>query len=81
LSDIGFGTRLAEARVEVMTMNRNNINDPDINDPDELPRKDPDEREEFVPGPLDEPAEADDSNEPLEDFDDDEDSDIEEEID
>jgi hypothetical protein len=62
-------------------MNRNNINDPDINDPDESPRKGPDEREEFVPGPLDEPAEADDSNEPLEDFDDDEDSDIEEEID
>ena len=57
-------------------MNRN-----DINDPDESPRKNPDEREEFVPGPLDEPGEADDSNEPMEDFEDDEDSDIEEEID
>jgi hypothetical protein len=76
LSDIGFGTRLAEARVEVTTMNRN-----DINDPDESPRKGPDEHEEIFPGPLDEPAEADDSNEPMEDFEDDEDSDIEEEID
>jgi len=62
-------------------MNRNNINDPDINDPDKSPRKDPDQDKEFVPGPLDEPTEADDSNEPLEDFEDDEDSDIEEEID
>jgi hypothetical protein len=76
LSDIGFGTRLAEARVEVTTMNRSNVNDPDKSQ-----RKDADEDKEFVPGPLDEPTEADDSNEPMEDFEDDEDSDIEEEID
>jgi hypothetical protein len=57
------------------------MNRPDIDDRDESPRKDRNEDEEFVRGPLDEPAEADDSNEPMEDFEDDEDNDIEEEID
>jgi hypothetical protein len=76
MSDVCVGTRLAQARVEVTTMNR-----PDIDDRDESPRKDRGEHEEFVPGPLDEPAEADDSNEPIDDPEDDEDSDIEEEID
>jgi len=57
------------------------MNRPDIDDRDESPRKDRSEHEEFVPGPLDEPAEADDSNEPIDDPEDDEDSDIEEEID
>jgi hypothetical protein len=44
--------------------------DPDrIDDQNDLPRKDRNDNEEFVPGPLDEPSEAHDSNEPIEDLD------------
>jgi hypothetical protein len=52
-----------------------------IDDQNDAPRKDRKENEEFVPGPLDEPSEADDANEPIEDPEDDEDKDIEEGID
>ena len=56
--------------------------DPDrIDDQNDMPRKDRKENEEFVPGPLDEPSEAHDSNEPVEDLEDEEDRDIEEGID
>ena len=44
--------------------------DPDqIDDQNDMPSKDRNENEEFVPGPLDEPSEAHDSNEPIEDLD------------
>ena len=49
---------------------------------DKTPRRDPKEDEEFVPGPLDDPSEADDSNESIEDPDaDDEEGDSDEGID
>jgi hypothetical protein len=69
------GTRLALARVEVTIMDPNSI--------DKAPRKDRNEDEEFVPGPLDDPSEADDdSNESIEDPDaDDEERDSDEGID
>lgn len=51
-----------------------------IDDQNDAPRKDRNENEEFVPGPLDDPSEADDANEPIEDLED-EDKDIEEGID
>jgi len=61
------GTPLADARGEVTTM------DPDrIDDQNDMPRKDRNDNEEFVPGPLDEPSEAHDENEPIEDLEDDE---------
>ena len=63
-------------RIEVTTMDPNNVDDQD-----DMPRKDRNENEEFVPGPLDEPSEAHDSNESIEDLEDDEDKDIEEGID
>jgi hypothetical protein len=54
----------------------------DPNSIDNPPRKDRNEDEEFVPGPLDDPSEADDSNESIEDPDaDDEDRDSDEGID
>jgi hypothetical protein len=57
------GTPLADTRDEVPTM------DPDrIDDENDIPRKDRSEDEEFVPGPLDEPSESHDSNEPIEDL-------------
>lgn len=34
---------------------------------DKAPRRDPNEDAEFVPGPLDDPSEADDANESIED--------------
>ena len=40
------------------------------NDPIEAPRKDRDD-DEFVPGPLDEPSEADDADESIDDLDED----------
>ncbi len=54
-----------------------------IDDQNDAPRKDPNENEEFVPGPLDEPSEANDSDsdELIDDPEDDEDKDIEEGID
>jgi hypothetical protein len=68
------GTRLAEAPAEVTTM--------DPNDKDKTPRRDRNEDEEFVPGPLDDPSEADDANESIEDPDaDDEERDSDEGID
>ena len=49
---------------------------------DEAPRKDRNEDEEFIPGPLDDPSEADDANKSIEDPDaDDEDRDSDEGID
>lgn len=36
-------------------------------DNDKAPRRDRNEDEEFVPGPLDDPSEADDANESIED--------------
>ena len=54
----------------------------DPNKTDKAPRKDPKKDEDFVPGPLDDPSEADDSNESIEDPDaDDEDRDNDEGID
>lgn len=55
----------------------------DPNSIDKAPRKDRNEDEEFVPGPLDDPSEADDdSNESIEDPDaDDEERDSDEGID
>jgi hypothetical protein len=54
----------------------------DPNSIDKAPRKDRSEDEEFVPGPLDDPSEADDSNESIEDPDaDDEERDSDEGID
>jgi hypothetical protein len=46
-------------------------------DPDEAPRKDRDD-EDFVPGPLDDPSEADDADEAIDDPDDEDEGDIEE---
>jgi hypothetical protein len=70
------GTPLAVARGEVPTM------DPDrIDDQEDMPRKDRNPNEEFVPGPLDEPSEAHDANEPIEDLEDDEDDDMLENVD
>jgi hypothetical protein len=69
------GTPLAASRGEVPTM------DPDrIDDQNDMPRKDRNENEEFVPGPLDEPSEAHDSNEPIEDLEED-DEEIQEDVD
>jgi hypothetical protein len=56
-------------------MDPNNIDDPNT------PRQDRDDDEEYVPGPLDEPSEAHDSNEPVEDLEVDEDIEILEDID
>ena len=54
----------------------------DPNDIDKAPRRDRHEDEDFVPGPLDDPSEADDSNESIEDPDaDDEERDNDEGID
>ena len=53
--------------------------DPEKDDQNDSPRKDRNENEEFVPGPLDEPSEADDANEPIEEPPD-EDSDINEDV-
>ena len=50
-------------------------------DNDEAPRRDRNEDEEFVPGPPDDPSEADDSNESIEDPDADEERDNDEGID
>jgi len=51
-------------------------------DNDEAPRRDRNEDEEFVPGPLDDPSEADDADESIEDPDaDDEERDSDEGID
>jgi hypothetical protein len=73
-SNAPHGTQLAEAPAEVTTM--------DPKDIDKAPRKDRNEDDEFVPGPLDDPSEADDSNESIEDPDaDDEDADSDEGID
>jgi len=44
-------------------------------DNDEAPRRDRNEDEEFVPGPLDDPSEADDADESIEDPDADDDGD------
>jgi hypothetical protein len=54
-----------------------------IDDQNDAPGKDRNENEEFVPGPLDEPSEANDSDsdELIDDPEDDEDKDIEEGID
>ena len=52
-----------------------------VDDQDDMPRKDRNDNEVFVPGPLDEPSEAHDSNDSMEDLEDDEDRDIEEGID
>jgi len=51
-------------------------------DPNEAPRKDRND-DDFVPGPLDDPSEADDSSESIDDpeDEDDDDSDIEEVVD
>lgn len=46
-----------------------------IDDQNEMPRKDRNENEEFVP-PVDEPSEANDADEPIEDLDEDEDEDL-----
>ena len=49
----------------------------DIDDPNNVPERDRND-EEFVPGPLDDPSEANDENEPIEDpLDDDDDDDDE----
>ena len=56
------------------------MNSNTIDDQDDPPRNDRNEDEEFVPGPLDEPSEADDADELIGDPDD-EDKDIEEGID
>ena len=45
----------------------------DIDDQNEQPRRDRNEDEEFVPGPLDDPSEANDENEPIEDPEEDDD--------
>jgi hypothetical protein len=56
--------------------------DPDtIDDQNDAPRKDRNENEEFVPEPRDEPSEANDSDELIDDPEDDEDKDIEDGID
>jgi len=47
-------------------------------DNDEAPRRDRNEDEEFVPGPLDDPSEADDADESIEDPDADDDDDDDE---
>ena len=74
MSDTRLGTRLAPAPAEVTTMDPDNIG--------KTPRHDPKEDEEFVPGPLDDPSEADDRNESIEDPDaDDEEGDNDEGID
>ena len=52
-----------------------------VDDQDDKPRTDRNENEEFVPGPLDEPSEAHDSNESMEDLEDDEETNIEQDID
>jgi hypothetical protein len=52
-----------------------------IDDQNDAPRKDRNDDEEFVPGPLDEPSEANDDNEPIEEPMDDEDQDIRDGID
>ncbi len=55
-------------------------NDAD-SDQNDSPRQDQNEDQKFVPGPLDDPSEADDSNEPIEDPQDDEDADRQDGID
>jgi hypothetical protein len=48
-----------------------------IDDQNDAPRKDRNEDEEFIPGPLDEPSEADDSDQEIDEPEDDEDKDAE----
>ena len=67
---------MLRTRAEVTDMDPNTIDDQN-----DTPRKDRNENEEFVPGPLDEPSEANDSDELIDDPDDDEVKDIEEGID
>lgn len=52
-----------------------------IDDQNDAPRKDRNDDEEFIPGPLDEPSEADDSDEEIDEPDDEEDKDAEAGID
>ena len=47
-----------------------------IDDQNDAPRKDRNDDEEFIPGPLDEPSEANDSDEEIDEPEDDEDQDM-----
>jgi hypothetical protein len=47
-----------------------------IDDQNDAPRKDRNDDEEFIPGPLDEPSEANDSDEEIDEPEDDEDKDV-----
>jgi hypothetical protein len=63
--------RLLKSRAEVTPM------DPEqIDDQNDAPRKDRNDDEEFIPGPLDEPSEANDSDEEIDEPEDDEDQDM-----
>ncbi len=64
--------RLLKSRAEVRPM------DPEqIDDQNDAPRKDRNEDEEFIPGPLDEPSEANDADEEIDEPEDDGDADAE----